>query len=159
MSEVVMWWRGRSGREQAMLAILGALVLGLALWFGVVSPLVRARAAADARLERAIAQGAAVDRALAELAGLRKGDSATAARIPVEAAVTGSASAAGIVPERVETEASGAVQVILKDAAANAVFPWLLALQREQGVAASHLTVIKGDNGLDVDTTLSRGGR
>jgi general secretion pathway protein M len=159
MSEVVMWWRGRSGREQAMLAILGVLVLGLVLWFGVVSPLVRARAAAGASLERAIAEGAAVDRALAELAGLRKGDSTTAARISVEAAVAESASAAGVVPERVETEASGAVQVILKDAAANAVFPWLLALQREHGVAASHLTVIKGDNGLDVDATLSRGGR
>ena len=34
-----LWWDGRSVREQRMLAVMGALVLGVVGWLGVVRPL------------------------------------------------------------------------------------------------------------------------
>ena len=38
-TSVAAWWDGRSLRERRMLAIMGALVLGVVGWLGVVRPL------------------------------------------------------------------------------------------------------------------------
>ena len=65
-SSVAAWWDGRSLRERRMLAVMGALVLGVVGWLSVVRPLdgwqadqARARVAAErqlAQVETAVVQ-------------------------------------------------------------------------------------------------------
>ncbi|MFN3522487.1 MAG: type II secretion system protein GspM [Phenylobacterium sp.] len=158
MNSLVQLWSARSPREQAMLAVLGALCLGLAGWFGLVEPLRAARQASAARLERAVETRLVVARATAEIADLERAARPAPSATPVDAAVSQAAEAAGLTLARVEVEASGGVQAVLEGAPSTSVFPWLLALQREHGVVASHLTVLKGDGGVDVDATFVRAG-
>lgn len=149
------WWRSLSRREQAMLAALGTLVLLIVVWFGLIDPLRKAQRAAAERYERAAATAATVERGLAELAALRRVIPAAASRRPVADAVAESAAAAGIDLSRSEPDPSGGLRVAIEGAAPGVVFPWLASLQREDGVAASHLTVLKADSGgLTVDATL-----
>lgn len=158
MTALTQWVNGRSPRERTMLAVLGLLVAALVLWFGVLTPLAAARQASEARLERAVQTRLAVDRALAEIAELRRARTAPASGAPVDVAVSRTADAAGLTLARIEADPGGGVQAVLEGAPATAVFPWLLALQREHGVVASHLTILKGDGGLDVDATFVRAG-
>jgi general secretion pathway protein M len=160
MSAALMQWlAGRSPRERAMLGVLAALALGLGLWFGVVAPLAAAQRAAAEKLDKAVRVERAVEGALSELAAVQRRVKPPASHAPVDEAVSRSAEAAGLVLGRVEADPSGGVQATLQGASANALFPWLVALQREHGVVASHLTILKGEGGgLDVDATFVRAG-
>ena len=43
LSQSMLWWSGRSRREQVMLGAMTALILAVGLWYGVVQPLREAR--------------------------------------------------------------------------------------------------------------------
>jgi general secretion pathway protein M len=157
---MIAWWAGRSRREQLLLGVMAAIALVLVAWFGILQPLAKARRAAAERLSEAAATQAAVERGLAELAALRRAAPARPNRRPMARAVTESAAAAGVTLARAEPDPGGGLRVGIEAVAPAALFPWLAALQRDDGVAASHLTVVKADGGgLNVDATLVEIGR
>jgi len=91
-SSVAAWWDGLSLRERRMLAIMGALVLGVVGWLGVVRPLdnwqadqARARVAAERRLTQV------------ETAVIQRG-ARPAEAVDLQALVASTASAAGVQP-------------------------------------------------------------
>lgn len=154
---MVAWWNGRTARERWMLGVLAVLVLGVALWAGVLKP-VRAwgERAADEHA-RALETKASVDRALAEIATLKSRPVPRAAQ-PLDALIGDTAAAAGLSIARLEPDPAGGVHVAIEDGQAGAVFPWIAKLQTEQGVAARSLTVLKEDGGLVVEATFVQAG-
>ncbi|MDP1643777.1 MAG: type II secretion system protein GspM [Phenylobacterium sp.] len=146
------WWIGRSPREQGLLGLLGALLAGFLVWFGLAAPLQGAARGAEARLTRALADEAVVDAAVAEIA--RLGERAPTRRsTPVEQLVAETAASAGLDVIRIEAADGDSVQAVVSGPS-TAVLPWIALLQAEHAVAARHLTLLKGDVGqLDVDAT------
>lgn len=152
---MIAWWTSRSRREQILLAVLGTLALVTVVWLGAFRPLAAAARAADTRLARAAEVEAAVDRGLAELAVIRRHPRPRTASRPVAEVVVESAAAADLTLARSEPDPGGGLRISLEAVAPGALFPWLATLQREHGVAPSHLTVLKSEGGaLTVDATL-----
>ena len=159
IASLTEWLAGRSPRERVMLGVLAAVALGLGLWFGILMPLASAQRAAAEKLDRAVRVERAVESVLADLAEVRRRIRPPVSQAPVDEAVSRSAEAAGLVLGRVEADPAGGVQASLQGVATTTLFPWLVNLQREHGVIASHLTILKGEGGgLDVDATFVRAG-
>lgn len=156
---MITWWNSRSRREQILLGVM-VLCLGLAvLLFGVVRPLQAAARAASERHAAASQTEAEVARNVAAIARLKAPAKAAPRRLPLEAAVNSTATAAGIALGRVEADPSGGLRVAAPSVAPTVLFPWLSLLQREHGVAASHLAIVKNETGgLALDATLVRPG-
>jgi len=149
------WWNGRSRREQVLLAVMGALVAGFVLWFGVAAPLRTAAASARDHLAQARADEALVDAVAAQVAAQGQAPPAPSGGGPLEQIVTDTAAVAGLQVVRVE-EAEAGVQAVVSGPS-TAILPWLAFLAREQGVTARHLTLVKGEAGaLDLDATFVR---
>ncbi|MDP1874249.1 type II secretion system protein GspM [Phenylobacterium sp.] len=149
------WWTTRSRREQVLLGLMGALLLGFLLWFAVASPLRSAAQDASAHLTRALADEAVVDAARAEIA--RLGEAAPRAQRSgsVERVVSDTAAAGGLTVVRVEIDDQNGVQAVVSGPS-TAVLPWIALLQAEHAIVARHLTLLKGDVGeLDVDATFA----
>lgn len=147
------WFEGRTRREQVLLTLMALALAGFLLWFGLYRPLAQARAAAERRLDRAAAEAAEVDRAVARLRVLGAARARPAPADPAQA-VNASASAAGLTLARLEPDPAGGVQVAVAGVSPSQLFPWLAALQTDYGVAPRHLTVIKDEQGtLSVDAT------
>jgi general secretion pathway protein M len=154
------WWETRSRREQALLAVMAAGVAAFLLWFAVLTPLAAANRAAEARYATAVETDLAVSRTLGEVARLKAPPAPASARRPLDAVVSETAAAAGVNVGRIEADPSGGLRVSSPSAPASALFPWLALLQREHGIVATHLTVLKNDTGgLAVDATLARPAR
>jgi general secretion pathway protein M len=139
---MIAWWSGRTPREQAMLAIMGALLALFAVWFLIVAPLGRATERAQAREARAAASLAAVEAAASEIEAMRAGRSAASA-----AAVRTAAEAAGVTLTSAEDSGDGTVTAAVEAAQPAALFAWLATLEREQGVAPRQLSVGKNPDG------------
>ncbi len=149
------WWNGRSQREQVLLGVLGALVAGFLLWFGVAAPLQAMASSARDHLARARADEALVDAVVAQAAAQGQSRVAASTGGPVDGVVAETAAVAGLQVVRVEA-AEGGVQAVVSGPSTS-VLPWLAFLAREQGVAARHLTLVKGEDGLlDLDATFVR---
>ena len=153
------WFAGRTRRERALLALAAAALLAFVLWFGAHRPVAETRRAAEQRHARALADHAAVARAAARLRALEGAAPRHAPKVAVAEAVAASAAAAGVTLASIEPEAGGGVQVAVGGASPAHLFPWLAALQRDYGVAPTHLTVIKDEQGaLAVDASFGGGG-
>jgi len=111
------WWGARSRREQVMLGVLGALVLGIVLVFGVVKPLQAARASAIADIRTYETYNARL-RAAGRLA-----PSAPARTGPPQTVVSDSAIAQGLLAN-VEP-IPGGVRATVADGSYDAVVNWL----------------------------------
>lgn len=147
------WFEGRTRREQVLLTVLAVALAAVLLWLGLYRPLAQARAAAERRLDRAAAEAAEVDHAVARLRVLGAAARARPAADPAQA-VNAAASAAGLTLARVEPDPSGGVQVAVAGVGPAQLFPWLAVLQTDYGVTPRHLTVIKDEQGtLSVDAT------
>ena len=140
------WWNGRSRREQVLLGVMGALVAGFLLWFGVAAPLQAAAASARDHLAQARADEALVDAVAERVAAQGQAPSASSAAGPVDRVVADTAAVAGLQVVRVEA-AEGGVQAVVSGPSTS-ILPWLAFLAREQGVAARHLTLVKGEGGV-----------
>jgi general secretion pathway protein M len=150
---MVDWWTGRSRRDQILLGVMGALAMGLLLWFGVAAPLREAALGASTRLHRALADEAVVDAAVAELARLGERTPTPARSASVESLVAETAAAAGLEVIRIAPAEGGGVQAVVSGPSTS-VLPWIAQLQDDHAIAARHLTLLKGDVGeLDVDAT------
>ncbi|HEX2558750.1 type II secretion system protein GspM [Phenylobacterium sp.] len=151
------WWSERSGREKALLGVMGAAVGAFGLWYGLYAPLLAVRERALERHDAALVTQAEVGRAVARIRGLQARAAAPAASTSPEEAVAATAMAAGISLARTEPDPEGGLRVAADAVSATALFPWLGLLQREHGLAARNLTVVKGEGGgLRLDATLAR---
>lgn len=149
------WWNGRSQREQILLGVMGALVAGFVLWFGLAAPLRSAAASARDHLAQARADEALVDAVVAQVAAQGQAPAPPSAVGPVDRMVADTAAVAGLQVVRVEA-AEGGVQAVVSGPSTS-ILPWLAFLAREQGVTARHLTLVKGEAGaLDLDATFVR---
>ncbi|MDD3836853.1 MAG: type II secretion system protein GspM, partial [Phenylobacterium sp.] len=120
-------------------------------------PLLDAGERARDRYESALSTGAEVRRATARIKAMQ-GQVAIAepTRAP-EQVIAETAATAGVLLVRVEPDPEGGLRVALDAASATNLFPWLALLQREHGLSARNLTVVKGEGGgLRVDATLDR---
>jgi general secretion pathway protein M len=140
------WWGARSRREQVMLGVLGALVLGIILVFGVIKPLQAARAAAIADIRTYETYNARL-RAAGRLA-----PSAPARTGPPQTMVGDSAIAQGLAAN-VEP-IPGGVRATVADGSYDAVIAWIadvgattrlsvrrVSVQRRQGPGRVSATV------------------
>ncbi len=156
---MVDWWTTRSRREQIMLGVMAALLLGFLLWFGVATPLRTAAQDASAHLTRALGDEAVVDSAVAEIARLGEAAPPPPSAGPLDRLVADTAAEAGLRVIRIEAVADGGVQAVVSGPSTQ-VLPWIARLQSEHAIAARHLTLLKGDVGqLDVDATFVAPGR
>ncbi len=148
------WFKGRTRREQVLLSLMGALIFGLCVWFGVVTPLNAWGTAAEKRYDQAAATTAAVGRDLIRISALEKAPTQRPrAAGSVEQTARDLAAADGLEIARAET-IDGALVIWTENAPPTAVFGWIAALHR-QGVVVSRATVLKGaDGGLDVEIAL-----
>ncbi|MHA6720823.1 type II secretion system protein M [Sphingomonas sp. RS6] len=112
------WWQARSPRERLWLAVLGALLAGVVLVYGVIKPIQAARAAALADI-RTYDTLIARTRAAGTLGGprvqRRTGDPATIA--------TQSAAAFGVAIAT--TPVAGGVRATVADASYDSLLAWL----------------------------------
>ncbi len=149
------WWSGRSRREQILLGVMGALVAGFVLWFGVAAPLRAAATSARDQLAQARADEALVDALATQIAAQGQAPPTPSGGGQVEQSVADTAAVAGLQVVRVEA-AEGGVEAVVSGPS-TAILPWLAFLAREQGVAAQRLTLVKGEAGaLDLDATFTR---
>lgn len=150
---MVDWWTTRSRREQILLGVMGSLLAGFLLWFGVAAPLRGAAQDASNHLVRAQADEAVVDAAVAEIARLGEAAPPRTRSGSVERRVAETAAAADLEVIRIEPAEGGGVQAVVSGPS-TVVLPWIALLQAKHAIAARHLTLLKGDVGqLDVDVT------
>lgn len=116
------WYAGRSQREQVLLAGLGVLLIGAALWLLVLRPLLDARANAIGRI--AAYEGVIVR---VKTAGpLRPGVAGLSG--PLQTAIPAQAATFGIVPASVTPDGEAAT-VAVTNARYDSVIPWLAGLE------------------------------
>lgn len=141
------WFDGRSLREQRLLMVMGALVAGIVLWFGVITPSLNWRSAAAER--RAEAE---VDLALIEAGAARiKGGASSMAADQVEAAARRGADAGGV--NAVFNPLDEGVGFSVNGASTATLFAWLATLKTDHGIDARVLTVSE-----NADATLNAEG-
>ena len=129
------WWDGRSLREQRLLMVMGALIAGIVLWFGVITPSLAWRADAADRRAEAEADLALIEGGAARLAG---GSSSMGAD-QVQAAARRAADAGGV--NAVFNPLDDGVGFSVNGASTATLFGWLGALHSEHGIEARVLTV------------------
>lgn len=150
-SSVSVWWDGRSPRERQMLAVMGALVLGVIGWLGMVRPLdawtadqARARVVAERRLTQI------------EIAVVQRG-ARPAEAVDLQALVASTAPAAGVQPTLGMSE-GGRLGFRLDRVTTAQAFGWLAALE-QGGARIEELGVVENPDGtLGVTGALAAGG-
>lgn len=132
------WWRGRSRREQGLLAFLAMLCVAVALWYGLVMPL------------RAYAETARASRASAEMR-LQRMQAVAAARAARPAmqnlrqAMEQAARQAGVNPQLGAAAGTG-IEFELVRAPRTDAMSWLVRLD-EHGVEVASLSIHPHDDG------------
>lgn len=129
------WWAGRSLREQRLLMVMGALIAGIVLWFGVITPALAWRSGAADRRAEAEADLALIEAGAARLAG---GPSSMGAD-QVQAAARRAADAGGV--NAVFNPLDDGVGFSVNGASTATLFGWLAALHSDHGIEVRVLTV------------------
>lgn len=137
------WWMSRTDRERALLAIMSAAVLGVAGWYGVVSPIREAAATSLDRVETAARRLASL-KAMARVSAPQLGRSAAAPQALVEA----SAAKAGMPIARRRQDANGRFTIWITAIDARTLLPWVAAVEREGGVTVADFTASRLDGGV-----------
>lgn len=147
-----LWWSARTGREQVLLAVMIAALVGVLGWYGVATPLMAASEAARVRLEQASIQWA-------ELRGLAAGarrSTASGGAAP-QAVVEAAASKVGLPIARHRQDANGRFTIWVAAIDAKILLPWTASLEREGGVKVTNFTASRLDNGLiEAEITFAR---
>jgi general secretion pathway protein M len=135
---IAIWWRGRTVREQRLLALMFGLLFLLLAWLLVVRPLDDALAAARERHGAAVIALAEAKVRTAEIERLQKQVPAGAPR-PVMTIVNESAVGAGFSIRSLDKMGSGAVRLVLDSVRPQAFFGWVAEMEG-QGLIVVQLT-------------------
>lgn len=154
ISNARLWWDGRTVREQRMLMVMGVCVAAFLLWFAVIAPLWGWKAAAAERKMQAATDLATVQAGLARL----DGPSDTAAQPAADVARKAEQVAAGLSTPVVVSVGEGGADFVADRISGAALFGWLAALERDQGVVTTSLSVVENsDATLQAQGTLTGG--
>ena len=150
-----LWWQARSTRERRLLTIMFALA-GLVLgWLIVVRPLSDALDAVRTR------HGAAVV-ALAEArarADAGSGSAGVTAALPVDSLIGRTAAEAGFTGARIAAQGPTRATVAIAAARPQALFAWLVALERGGLVVERFRAQANADGTLSAEASLRARGR
>lgn len=147
------WWSGRTLRERRMLMVMAALVLAMAVWLGLVRPVLDWRTAAAERAVAASVTLAEVRAAVASLGPPRA--PATAPAEGLEPLVRRTAEAAGL-DVVTAMSASGQLGFRLSRVQSGPLFAWLSALETDHRLLVCSLGVVENaDATLNVEGALS----
>lgn len=133
-----IWWRGRTVREQRLLALMFGLLFLILAWLLVVRPLDDALAAARERHGTAVISLAEARARVAEIDRLQKQAPAGAMR-PVMTIVSESAAGAGFTIRSLDEVGAGAVRLVLDSVRPQAFFGWVAEMEG-QGLIVVQLT-------------------
>lgn len=152
MAAATIWWRGLTRREQLLLTLMLALLVGVGLWLGVLRPL----AALDAELA---ARQAAAEAALADVGSMgrqiRAARQAPEATGPLLERVRISGDAAGLTLEQLEKAGDGSVTLRIAAVRSPALLRWLAELESREGAVVERLSATRNeDASLAVDLAL-----
>ena len=147
------FWVERSGREQWMLGVMGALLVMAIFWLGVIRPLADALEAVQARLDQASAEAGPVASRAALLANARKAVPPPLGS-PVSVAVGQAAGEAGFTLSRLDPQGDDRVVIAISAVKSPVLFGWFGALARK-GVFAERVTLRpNSDASLSAEATL-----
>jgi general secretion pathway protein M len=133
IARVWSFWGGRTPRECALMAALGAVLAAAAVVVLVWRPLAAERTA----LRDSIARYAAATQYLASggAAALARADTLPADQdAPLSVRLVDAATALGLTVRRLDPVGAAAFEVSLEDAPFDAVVAWLVALERDHGL-------------------------
>ena len=155
VGHVQAWWSARTVREQRMLLVMVGLLTAVAIWLGLVQPVLGWRAAAADRAEAAAVTLAEVRAAVASFGPPRPGASPPAEGL--EPLIRRTAGAAGLDVVTVMS-ASGQLGFQLSSVGSAPLFAWLAALETEHGLSICSLGVTENaDATLNVEGGLASG--
>jgi general secretion pathway protein M len=137
--------RGRSGREQALIAFLGGIVIVAILWLAVLRPLLDARATAISRIS-------AYEDVMVRVRTAGPTGPVTAALVgPLESAIPTQAATFGVIPT-VNAD-NDAADVTVSEGRYESVIPWLASLEAS-GATLSSVRITRGSLPGAVNVTL-----
>jgi general secretion pathway protein M len=147
------WWSTRTQRERWMLAGMGALIVALLFWYGLLRPLQGLSAEAKDRHAVAIAT---LTEAQALKAGIDAAGAGPATLDDLAGLARAAAAEAAIGLVREEPGAAGSIELWTEPVEARTLFAWLSVLQAK-GVGVRALETHRGEDGL-VEARLALGG-
>ncbi|WP_033921349.1 type II secretion system protein GspM [Sphingomonas sp. 37zxx] len=129
------WWSGLTQRERILVAVLGALLAGVVLVYGVVKPIQAARAQAQADIRTYETLNARIRAAGTLTPG------GTRREGPPEAIVTGAAEGFGLVPT--VTPIEGGVRAVVTDASYDNVVGWIAEVSRSSALGVVRTDIVR----------------
>ena len=151
------WWRGRTQREQRLLAIMFGLAALVLAWLLVVRPLSDALDSARTRHGAAVL-ALAEARAREDSARLSAGRAPAEATLPIDAAIGRSAAEAGFAGARITGEGPRMASVAIDAARPQALFAWVARLE-QSGLAVARLSAsANGDRTVSAEIAFRAGG-
>ncbi len=151
-------WAERSVREQSLLGVMALLLVGVVVWYLILTPAWAWRDQARASHERAVTSFetmvAGVERYQAEAAAAARPQAGAALRTVVGA----SAAERGLAISRVQPLEDGRLGVWMEGVSDDALMAWLIALAREEGVRVDQISIDReGDRQVRAQLVLVRG--
>lgn len=153
------WWRGRTGREQRMLLVMGALAALVLFWLLVIRPIDDALSEARERHGKAVIALANV-RAQAELvAGLERNRPPDLGA-PLDSILMGAAAEAGFQVARIDSKGSRQATLTIGAVRPQAFFGWVGQMETTRGLIVEALSATtNSDQTLAVEISFrARGG-
>ena len=142
MAATMLWWRGRSRREQLLLAGMAALFALIVGWLGIVRPLAAARTGAADRLELAQSD-------LAEVKALTRTIRIAEARAPVANAaptieiIRQRVADAGLTADNLAGGDDGRVTLRVAAVKPAALLRWIADLEARDAIRLDRLSVTR----------------
>lgn len=136
LKPVQLAWAGLSLREQALLAGLAAILIGVLGWYGVVQPAQSWRAEAERDFAAALQSYETTLVQLEQYQALAARAERPEAREPLRTLADRVAREHSLAISRIQPLDDGGLGVWLDASDADAVMAWLAALSREHGVMA-----------------------
>lgn len=157
MEKLAAYWQGRTGREQALVAGLAAVMATLLLWYVIASPVLAWQAEGRARYEQAAERYLRLSAGLAQLSGEGAAQQVATRDRPVRTITGERAVAHGLVISRVLPDGDDQLNVWLEAAAADSFTDWLTDLDRNHAIRVVRLTADRrGDRLVSAQIVLRR---
>ncbi|MET0248791.1 MAG: type II secretion system protein M [Sphingobium sp.] len=157
MKSLVAYWEQRSTREQWMLGVMVALLVGVFLWLGVARPLAAAREDSREALRAATDRNASIRASVKALKVLPAAPS-TGPAAPLDQVISQSASEAGLTLERAQPQGDARMDIAIASVRPIALLSWIAALEG-QGIRVETIRAQPGGSAgsVSVQALLVRG--
>jgi general secretion pathway protein M len=142
METMRSWWASHSAGERRFMAGLGALILIVIIWLGVLRPVDAGLAAGWERQGLALDRYASVRAKVAELQK-RPARQAQANREPIDQLIGQSAAEAGFTLDRATMQGEGRMSVNMTSARVGPLLQWISRLE-QAGIGVQTISIVPG---------------